>query len=173
MRICKPGQCTASIPTVRRLRGCNQLSPQLLWISIAQARLGSVKEVPRTAKSRARGSIHPRSAETPPASGSMPGGGEVVAGFVALSLLKKATVYGVARYYGFPRLYRKLVRFNLRLKPDPAQHARLKETTKRVMRLPNGFIAAIRAYRKSLHPTPVSTPATRPIRPQVNPRTRL
>lgn len=67
----------------------------------------------------------------------MPGGEQVIAGLVALSLAKKAAVYLTARYYGFPRLYRRFLNMHKKLDPDPIRQAAFKVTTKRVMRFPN------------------------------------
>lgn len=76
----------------------------------------------------------------------MVSGDQVVAGLVAFSLLKKATAYGIARYYGFPRIYRKILRFNLRLSPTPVQHNQVKEATKSLFRWPNRVADNVRGY---------------------------
>lgn len=50
-------------------------------------------------------------------------GESIAAALVAFSLAKKVTVYGVARFYGFSRIYRKLVKMNRRIgAPPESQH---------------------------------------------------
>lgn len=93
----------------------------------------------------------------------MPAGEQVLAGLVALSLLKKATVYGIARYYGFPRLYRRFLHLHMKFDPSPAQHAGFREITKRVMRLPNRFGDTFRQFTQQQANT--SVPNRKKVRP--------
>lgn len=54
----------------------------------------------------------------------MPAAGEVVGVLVAFSLAKKVAFYGVARLYGFPRIYRKAVKLQRNLgAPEEAQRS--------------------------------------------------
>lgn len=68
-------------------------------------------------------------------------GETVVGGLIAFSLLKKATVYAIARYYGFPKLYRKLVRANMKLASSPEQAAQINAAVKTTFRWPNRLAA--------------------------------
>lgn len=55
-------------------------------------------------------------------------GEHLVAGYVALSVFKKVAVYGAARWYGFPKIYRKLMRMNRAANPEPAAQARVRDS---------------------------------------------
>lgn len=47
-------------------------------------------------------------------------GENVLAALVALSVAKKVTVYGVARIYGFPRIYRRMIKMQRSVGASPA-----------------------------------------------------
>ena len=64
-------------------------------------------------------------------------GEKVLGGIVAFSLLKKVTAYGLARYYGFPRIYRKIIRMNRRVGITGADERRMNDSIKGVFRFPN------------------------------------
>lgn len=78
----------------------------------------------------------------------MPGGSQVFAGLVAFSLFKKVAVYGIARYYGFPRIYRKVVRLHQCLRPAEAEHKAFREATKSIFRLPNRLANSFHALKE-------------------------
>lgn len=82
------------------------------------------------------------------------GGTSVVAGLVAFSLFKKVAVYGAARYYGFPRLYRKAVRLNRRASPSPEMAERLNATIKYAFRLPNVVYSRLAKPKSSTRQQP-------------------
>ncbi|PXF40176.1 hypothetical protein BWQ96_10114 [Gracilariopsis chorda] len=73
----------------------------------------------------------------------------VVTGIVAFSLFKKVTAYGLARYYGFPRIYRRLIMVNRALNSNPAQQVRMNEIVKQMFRLPNKAAGAVSRARLS------------------------
>lgn len=74
------------------------------------------------------------------------GGGTIVGGLVAFSLFKKVAAYGIARYYGFPRIYRNMIRFNRRTAVSLEQANNLNESIKALFRLPNRIGARISVY---------------------------
>lgn len=74
------------------------------------------------------------------------GGGTIIGGLVAFSLFKKVAAYGIARYYGFPKIYRKMVRFNRRTAVSLDQAKSLNESIKALFRLPNRVGARVSAY---------------------------
>lgn len=78
----------------------------------------------------------------------MPDGSQVVAGLVAFSLCKKVAVYGLARYYGFPRIYRKFLRLHQSLRPTQAEQETVRRTTKSIFRLPNRLSDSFRAFKQ-------------------------
>lgn len=73
----------------------------------------------------------------------------VFTGIVAFSLLKKATAYGLARYYGFPRIYRKLLLMNRAVYPDVAHNLRTSQFIKGAFRFPNKAAAVFSRTRRS------------------------
>ncbi|XP_031557477.1 uncharacterized protein LOC116294085 [Actinia tenebrosa] len=74
---------------------------------------------------------------------------EKIMAIIAISLGKKATVYAVGRYYGFPRLYRRLVEFNRRVCADRQVMRRRQEIVKNIFRFPNKIIALFRQKKKT------------------------
>ena len=85
-------------------------------------------------------------------------GEHVVGGLVAFSLLKKGTAYGLARYYGFPKLYRKIIRMNRRVVDNPAHRNQLSNSVKSVMRFPNRIAASVSWIRRLV---PFGQPSTK------------
>ncbi|CAN8072941.1 unnamed protein product [Agarophyton chilense] len=73
----------------------------------------------------------------------------VVTGLVAFSLFKKVTAYGLARYYGFPRIYRKLMLVNRALNRNPQQQIKMNELVKRMLRMPNKAAGVVSKARLS------------------------
>lgn len=88
-------------------------------------------------------------------------GEAVIGGLVAFSLLKKVTAYGVARYYGFPKLYRKIAKATLRIAPTRQDAARSNEMVKTVFRVPNRVFAAVRQWRGERPPAESTVQAAR------------
>lgn len=84
----------------------------------------------------------------------------VVGGLVAFSLMKKVAAYGIARYYGFPKLYRKIIHANRRILASPDQAKAMNERVKTIFRLPNqagdGLRNLLRATRDRLEGRPSS-----------------
>lgn len=82
----------------------------------------------------------------------------VVGGIVAFSLMKKVAAYGIARYYGFPKLYRKLARANQKLAPTAEQATSINGRVRTVFRWPNRAAArisgAMRAVRARMEGQP-------------------
>lgn len=60
----------------------------------------------------------------------LPSAENVLGAVVALSVAKKLTVYGVARIYGFPRLYRKSIKFYRRMGAPPQQQVQFRDMLK-------------------------------------------
>lgn len=52
----------------------------------------------------------------------------VVVALVALSVAKKVTVYGLARLYGFPRIYRRMIKLQRRVGATPAAQKQFRTT---------------------------------------------
>lgn len=71
-------------------------------------------------------------------------GEQMLGGLIALSLMKKATVYGVARYYGFPRLYRRIARLNRTMNMSPHRAREVNNMIKNTFRFPNRFLSLFR-----------------------------
>lgn len=89
------------------------------------------------------------------------GGGTIIGGLIAFSLFKKVAAYGVARYYGFPKIYRKLARLN-RLTASSSEHAKvINSNIKTVFRLPNRVAARVSAFIRG---------APRNVESQANPK---
>lgn len=88
-------------------------------------------------------------------------GEHVLGGLVALSLFKKATAYGLARYYGFPRLYRKLIRLNRRLMIEPvggSAEKKFNENVKTMFRWPNRAAQGMKGMWRKFGTGRVDTP---------------
>ncbi len=60
----------------------------------------------------------------------LPTAENVLGAVVAISIAKKVTVYGVARIYGFPRLYRKSIKFYRRMGAPPEQQLQFRDMLK-------------------------------------------
>lgn len=88
-------------------------------------------------------------------------GEHIVGGLVLFSLTKKVLAYGIARYYGFPRIYRKLVRINMAMNSSsPTQVKKMNKTVKNIFRFPNRIAALARRQSGtvSTEHSPISKP---------------
>ncbi|KXJ11092.1 uncharacterized protein LOC110244243 [Exaiptasia diaphana] len=74
---------------------------------------------------------------------------EKIMAIIAISLGKKATVYAVGRYYGFPRVYRRLCEFNRRVSADRQIMRRRQDIVKSIFRIPNKIFALFRRKSKT------------------------
>mmetsp|Transcript_7702 Transcript_7702/g.13987 ORF Transcript_7702/g.13987 Transcript_7702/m.13987 type:complete len:186 (-) Transcript_7702:821-1378(-) len=63
---------------------------------------------------------------------------DLILKLITLSLLKKASVFLIARTYGFPRLYRRIMQMNRYLfQKDPERRKSIADITKKTFRFPN------------------------------------
>lgn len=89
----------------------------------------------------------PRRRAAPHRPVAMIGGEQVLGVMVAASLAKQATVYGIARLYGFPRLYRTLARLSNARFVTPTQRVALRRSIRESFRLPNAVAQKLRGTR--------------------------
>lgn len=75
-------------------------------------------------------------------------GETVIGGLIAFSVTKKLAVYGLARYYGFARLYRRFARASRASAPTRERAAQLNVMVREAIRLPNRMVSRVRAAQR-------------------------
>ncbi|KAJ8903564.1 hypothetical protein NDN08_004668 [Rhodosorus marinus] len=74
-------------------------------------------------------------------------GGGILWKIVALSVAKKLSVLAIARLYGFPRLYRRMMEVNRRLVHDKSSQDWVRDKTQAFFRFPRHVSAFMRNLR--------------------------
>ena len=64
----------------------------------------------------------------------------IFAKLIAFSLAKKVVVFTVAKTYGFPRLYRRMVEVNRKLISNPGRQKSIQEAMKYSFRFPKKMV---------------------------------
>ncbi|GJD08290.1 hypothetical protein Gasu2_26000 [Galdieria sulphuraria] len=67
----------------------------------------------------------------------------VIGKLILLSLLKKVSIFVVAKTYGFPRLYRRLMECNRRLIKNEPTRKRVRDQVQYLFRLPRRWMQLV------------------------------
>jgi len=68
----------------------------------------------------------------------------IIMKLVALGIAKKGVVYGIARQYGIPRVYRRILEVNRRITTDKSSRVYVKSKIESAFRLPNTIYASLK-----------------------------
>eukprot|EP00898_Chlorokybus_atmophyticus_P007861 jgi/Chlat1/8076/Chrsp75S07546 len=73
----------------------------------------------------------------------------IISKLVLFSLAKKVVVFGVAKTYGFHRIYRRVYRLNMRIFKNPVSRTRANRLVKESMRLPRYLYNRVKGLNSS------------------------